>query len=163
MEFDENKVRRVFELKDTAVNQEILAKRIADNLQKHQLTTPSSWPTFTLPSAPLSTETAVSASFLAALEQATAQYDKIWLDLAIPTTDNSFLTRLKRPFHQLVLFYVNKLGQRQIKFNDQLLRIIHQLVAAQNKKDVTIEKLQEQLTDLQKRIETLETGTNEPH
>lgn len=158
MDLDKDAIYQVFELEKTAVNQTDLATRIYNNLKTHDLEAPAHWPTFALTSDEVNSESySASASNLrAALNNAIKEYDKIGLELSIPAADKSFAARLKRPFHQLVLFYVNKIGQKQIKFNDRLLRIVKQLVASEEKKDSKINKLQEQLAHLQKRIEELE-------
>jgi lipid II:glycine glycyltransferase (peptidoglycan interpeptide bridge formation enzyme) len=91
-----------------------------------------------------------------AFNNAIKEYDKIWLELSIPAADKSFAARLKRPLHQLVLFYVNRIGQKQIKFNDRMLRIVNHLVTSEEKKENEIKELQERLAHLQKRIEELE-------
>jgi hypothetical protein len=156
MSLDKNTVRQVYELGKTAVNQEALAARIAENLANHQLESPPDWPTFALTNTPAHSEFAASPDLRLAVEQATQAYDKIWVDLSIAAADKSFLARIKRPFHELAAYYVNRLGQRQIKFNDRLLRLIHRLIATENRKDAEIQALQTQLSDLQARIQALE-------
>jgi hypothetical protein len=156
MGLDKNTVRQVFELGKTAVNQEALASRIAQNLGVHHFESPTAWPTFALPTTTGHGESTAASDLQLAVEQATKTYDKVWVDLAIPATDKSLSARVKRLFHALVVFYVNILGQKQIKFNDRLLRVIHQLVANENNKDAEIQALRAQLTDLQNRVQALE-------
>jgi hypothetical protein len=156
MGLDKNMIRQLFELEKTAVNQNALAERISENLKKHQLQTPDKWATFALPTTLAENETITNADLLAALEQAAQTYDKIWVDLSLSPTDNSITTRIKRLFHQLAIFYVNKLGQKQIKFNDRLLRVVQQLIVVENEKDAQIRGLQEQLARLQKRVQEME-------
>ena len=156
MDLDKVEVRQVFELEKTAVNQTDLAKRISNNLKAHQLKSPAHWPTFALTTDASNNESFATSDLRKTVNSATKEYDKIWLELSIPASDKSFVARLKRPFHQLVLFYVNRIGQKQIKFNDRLLRAINHLVASEEKKNNEIKELRKQLADLQKRIAELE-------
>ena len=135
MDLDRNTVRQVFELEKTAVNQTDLAARIYNNLKMYELKAPTHWPAFALSSDALSHDTSSISDLREALNNAIKEYDKIWLELSIPASDKTFAARIRRPFHQLVLFYVNKLGQKQIKFNDRLLRIVNQLITSEEKKD----------------------------
>ncbi|MCP4422695.1 MAG: hypothetical protein GY805_39300 [Chloroflexi bacterium] len=156
MDIDKDTICQLFELEKTAVNQDTLAERISENLRKHHLHSPDKWETFTLPSTIVGNESVTDTDLLPALEQATKNYDKIWVEISLPLADNSFSTRIKRLFHQLTVFYVNKLGQKQIKFNDRLLRVIHHLIASENEKDAKIGELQGHLAQLQKRVQELE-------
>ena len=156
MNLDEDVIRGVFELEKTAVNQTDLVSRIHHNLKSHDLKGPQQWPKFALATDSINAAFASDSGLHNALSNALKEYDKIGLELSIPASDKSFITRLKRPFHQLVLFYVNKIGQRQIMVNDRLLRIINHLVISEEKKDKTIKELRAQLADLQKRVEELE-------
>ena len=156
MDLDKDTIRQVFALGDTAVNQTSLAERISKNLEGHQLKSPTHWPTFALTEDAPGSDSVSIASLREALNNATKEYDKIWLEITIPASDNSFAARLKRPFHQLVLFYVNRIGQKQIRFNDRLLRILNHLVTLEEKKDGEIQALRQQVTDLQKRLEELD-------
>lgn len=157
MKLDKDEIRQVFELEKTAVNQTDLATRIYNNLKTHKLEAPTHWPVFALTMDNLNDDP-LSLDLREALNSATKEYDKVWLELSIPAADKSFAARLKRPFHQLVLFYVNRIGQKQIKFNDRLLRIVNQMIVSEEKKEDEIKELQERLAHLQKRIEELEQG-----
>lgn len=154
MNVDKETIRHVFELENTAVNTANLAQRISTNLQTRSLTLPTDWPSFALT---IDADAAPSAATLhTAIADAVQAYDQIWLEPAIPTADNSFWARLKRPFHQLVLFYVNKLGQKQIIFNDRLLRAVHSLARLDDEKNREIEALRAQVAQLQQQIRDLE-------
>lgn len=155
MDLDKDVIRQVFELEKTAVNQTDLAARIYNNLKTHKLEAPAHWSVFALTVDNLNDDP-LSLDLHEALNSATKEYDKIWLEMSIPASDTSFVARLKRPFHQLVLFYVNKIGQKQIKFNDRLLRLVNHLIVSEEKKENEIKELQEKLAHLQKRIEELE-------
>ncbi|MBK8905046.1 MAG: hypothetical protein IPM53_27950 [Anaerolineaceae bacterium] len=154
MNKDNDAIRQVFELGETAVNQTDLANRIHANLQTHRLELPADWPSFALNAE--SAAASSTANVYATIADAVKAYDQIWLEPAIPTSDNSLLARLKRPLHQLTLFYVNKLGQKQIIFNDRLLRAVNSLASLDEEKGREIQALREQMTHLQQRIEALE-------
>lgn len=156
MDIDKDFIRQVFELEKTAVNQDRLAENISENLKKRHLKSPTQWPTFALAPNQTNNESFSSSGLIVALDNATQSYDKIWLELSIPASDTSLSARIKRPFHQLVLFYVNNLGQKQIKFNDRLLRIINKLTVSDGSKDAEIRELKEQLAELRNRVQELE-------
>lgn len=153
MSVDTETIRQVFELEKTAVNPTDLAQRISINLQTRPLKLPADWPSFAL------TTNAESTIFTSHLQKvitdAIKAYDQIWLEPSISVSDNSFLARLKRPFHQLVLFYVNKLGQKQIIFNDRLLRAVQSLVNLDDEKSREIESLRAQIDQLQQQAKDL--------
>ena len=157
MDLENETVRHVFELEKTAVNQDDLARQITKNLKKHHLDTPNQWPTFTLAST-LDGYHSDLASLQEAFNRATKSYDTIEVALSFTPSDRSLMARIKRPFHQLVVFYANRLGQKQIKFNDHTLRLFNQLIASNAKKDTEIKELQSQLKFLQNRIQEIDQG-----
>lgn len=154
MNVDKNTIRQVFELAKTAVNPTDLAIRISTNLQTRSLELPAQWPSFAL--TPDRAITPSTGNVHAAIADALKIYDQIWLEPAISAADNSLLARLKRPFHNLSLFYVNKLGQKQIAFNDRLLRAIKSLASLDEEKSREIQALREQVARLQQQIKNLE-------
>ena len=156
MNVDENEIDQVFSLAETAVSQTELVARISQNLKQHQLKSPTTWSTFTLaPHAP-NDSPSVASELRRALDNATKMYDNVWLTPAILASDSSLTARLKRPFHQLSVFYVNKIGQKQIRINDRLLRVIHHLVTLHEEKEQEIQNLRQQLTSLEQRLAKLE-------
>ena len=148
MKLDEDAIRHVFELEQTAVDQTNLAKRISKNLRTRPLESPLHWPTFALTTDRPSSESMTAANLHKMLDDAIKEYDQIWLELSIPASDRSISARLKRPFHQLVLFYVNKIGQKQIIFNDRLLRVLNGLVDLERERESKIQTLTQQVAHL---------------
>ena len=154
MSVDTETIRQVFELEKTAVDPTNLAQRISTNLQTRPLKLPTNWPSFALTT---DAESTMSTSHRqTVIAEAIKAYDQIWLEPNIAASDNSFLARLKRPFHQLVLFYVNKLGQKQIIFNDRLLRAVQSLASLDDEKSREIESLRAQIDQLQQQVKDLE-------
>jgi hypothetical protein len=149
-------IRQVFEIGVTAVDQNALAQRIAHNLQAHNLQTPDTWPAFVLTAVQPPENAPFTPELYAALAQANQHYDKIWVEMSLAKTRFPLLKRLKRSAHQLVLFYVNQLGQRQIAFNDRILRVVNRIVSTQAERDADMEALKQQIAALQARIEELE-------
>lgn len=161
MPLDVDTIQETFALEKTAVNHQQLSHRIAANLQAHQLQTPKTWASFALPQDFAAQPVASAAELKRAFEQAAQSYDQIWVENAISASGNSLITRIKRLFHQLVIFYVNLLGQRQIKFNDRMLRLAQQLIIADAQKAAEIENLCSQVDKLQKQIQQLEQQQHE--
>jgi len=80
----------------------------------------------------------VSAKLIQKLARLNDQANQLWLDPQLPpatTATARFLNRLKRPFHQLVVFYVNQIAQQQNEINDQMRQVITQLIAELNQPD----------------------------
>ncbi len=155
MNVDPNAIWQVFELEKTAVNSTILAQQISTNLQVRSLKLPTDWPSFAL-TIDIPPTPSAAHHLRTAIAEAVKAYDQIWLELAIPASDNSLMARLKRPFHQLALFYVNRLGQKQIVFNDRLLRAVNSLANLDEEKSREIQVLRAQVAELQQRIQGLE-------
>ncbi len=153
---DTNNISAVFEMENTAVSPHDLAAKITAILEKHPLDTPQNWPEFAITAVSPANATADLTDLYAALEQAANAYDQIWVPAEITPSRWSLLTRVKKSFHQLVLFYVNRLGERQIKFNDRILRAVNLLASAQAARDEEIISLQQQITRLQNQIEQQE-------
>ncbi len=153
---DTNNISAVFEMENTAVSPDDLAGKIAATLEKYPLRGPASWPEFALTANDLTAAAPDPASLHAALEQAVRAYDQIWVTAEITPSRWPFVTRVKKSFHQLVIFYVNRLGERQIKFNDRILRAVNLLAAAHAAKDVEITRLRQRLTQLENQLDQQE-------
>ncbi len=149
-------IRGVFEVGATAVNQHDLTQRIAADLEVYQLDTPENWPTFAITAVSPTNAAANLPELHAALEQAARAYDKIWVAAEITPSRWPLIHFIKKGFHQLVIFYVNRLGEQQIKFNDRILRAANLLAAAQTAQDEETAVLKQQITHLQNKINEIE-------
>ncbi|MBC8253989.1 MAG: hypothetical protein H8E35_08165 [Ardenticatenia bacterium] len=90
--------------------------------------------------------------------------DKISVNLIItPRAYSRFgilaspLTRLRREIHGLVAFYCNRLGMRQIVFNERLVHLLSTLCYQVQ----SVEGLADQVAALQRQIEALERQLDE--
>ena len=92
------------------------------------------------------------------LEQANLNYDQVLAELSLVETQTpllgAFVNRFKRELHQLVVYYVNMVAERQVVVNDALVHTLNHLV--HGLESSTVKDLQGQLTDLQERIQNLE-------
>ena len=149
-------IRKTFEINTPTINQAELAQHIAEDLASHSLQAPERWPEFAITAVSPTNSSPDLTDLYAALEQATRAYDQIWVKVDIKPSRWPLLDRLKTSFHQLVVFYVNKLGERQIKFNDRSLRVANLLAAAQAAKNEETAVLKKQIAALQNRLNELE-------
>jgi hypothetical protein len=85
-----------------------------------------------------------------AIRRTSLSYDKIPVELALTQSQvplvGRLLQRARTALHDLVLFYVNRLASRQVRFNEQTARALVALV-----KD-----LEAEIGDLRARIAELE-------
>ena len=69
-----------------------------------------------------------------------------------------FANQVRRAFHNLVIYYVNILAQKQNRFNQLILALLNQLVAAEEKTRPEIETLQKEITSLRDEIKALKNN-----
>ncbi len=99
---------------------------------------------------PLPPDAVLSRDLHEAVRYAALGYDKIPLEMVL--TENRWplvgrlVQRLRAALHGLVLFYVNRLAARQVRFNEQTARALTLLVR----------DLEAQVRDLRARLEALE-------
>jgi hypothetical protein len=78
-------------------------------------------------------------------------YDKVRVEMALTETRlpviGRLAHRLRAALHELVLFYVNRLAARQVRFNEQTARALAAL----------IRDLEAEIADLSARLATMET------
>jgi len=153
---EKTQIEATFTMENTAVSPDDLAGKIAATLEKYPLREPASWPEFALTANDPAAATPDPANLHAALEQAVRAYDQMWVTAEITPSRWPFVTRIKKSFHQLVIFYVNRLGERQIKFNDRILRAVNLLAAAHAAKDAEITRLRQRLTQLENQLDQQE-------
>lgn len=151
---DLGKIREVFQI--SGMDQEEVTRCIAANLELHQQQTPVTWPEFAIQPARAGEDPSLPADAYASLEQASQAYDKVWVSSTSITSRIPLTAGLKQAFHQLVVYYVNQLGERQMIFNDRILRVVNHLVQGQTAQDAEIVALRRQVADLQARLEEVE-------
>jgi len=125
----------LIQLDESRINKTAVLQQIAQNLDQHQLISPVDFPAFQLDLDNWPQNGQPSGKLLQKLAQLNAHASQLWLEPELPpakTAVERLLNRLKRPLHQLVVFYVNKLGQQQNEINDQMRQLITQLIAELN-------------------------------
>ena len=111
----------IIQIADPEIDATSLTARIEANLREHELTGPEKFPTFEI--APPEKETRTALDF--DLRQAREAYAQTWVSADVPEDGLSLLGRVKRALHELVVYYVNQLAERQMRFNAALLRIVN--------------------------------------
>lgn len=129
------KLDELIQLDEARIDKTAVLQQIEQNLATRQFTSPDSFPTFQLDLDSLPQDGTLSTALLQKLAQLNDKSSQLWLDPQLPpacTLPQRLINWVKRPFHQLVIFYVNKLGQQQNEINDQMRQIITLLIAEMN-------------------------------
>lgn len=99
---------------------------------------------------PLPPDAVLSRDLHEAVRRAGLGYDKVPVDMALTETRlplvGGLARRLRAALHELVLFYVNRLAARQVRFNEQAARALAALV----------HDLEAEVHDLRARLAALE-------
>lgn len=128
----------LIQLDETRIDKTAVLQQIEQNLAAHQLENNMSFPSFQTEMPIANKNGRVSAELVQKLARLNSQANQLWLDPQLPpaqTITERFLNRLKRPFHQLVVFYVNQIAQQQNEINDQMRQIITELITELNQSD----------------------------
>jgi hypothetical protein len=101
---------------------------------------------------PLPPDAVLSRDLYEAVRHVGLGYDKIPVERALTETRlplvGGLAHRVRAALHELVLFYVNRLAARQVRFNEQTARALTALVR----------DLEAEVRDLRARLAALETG-----
>jgi len=100
------------------------------------------------------------------LEQANLNYDQVLAELSLVESQmplvGAFVQRFKQELHQLVVYYVNMVAERQVTVNDAVVKTLNQLVdrletdVAPRAQAPESEVLQRQISELEARLGRLE-------
>lgn len=171
-----NDPESIIQIEDPEIDVETVMARIREGLAEHALEQDVEFPTFAVTRARRGADPRFPEELYYQLEQANLNYDQTWVELSLVETElpllGHFITRFKHELHQLVVFYVNRLGERQVTMNDALVRTLNELVeslemepAPQNLSDEDSETestrqqlaaVQRELAELRTRLERLE-------
>lgn len=143
---------QVFSLHIPTQDGQRLQEAINTHLESRQFSAPNSWAEFAITAVSTSHPQPENNELISALNQATQYYDQLYVSIDITDSTIPLLTRVKQSFHQLALFYVNKLGEKQTRFNDRILRVLHPVVHKQLQQEAEIAELKEQIAQLQAKI-----------
>jgi hypothetical protein len=122
---------------EARIDKAAVLQQIEQNLALHRLEG-ATFPSFQAEMPSLNTNGPLSIELLQQLDRLNTEASQLWLEPQLPPAKSvagQLLNRLKRPFHLLIVFYVNKLAQQQNYINDQMRQIITQLIAELNEPD----------------------------
>ncbi|MCP5100434.1 MAG: hypothetical protein GY943_33205 [Chloroflexi bacterium] len=149
-------IRQVFDLGNIDIDQDELAQKIAKNRGIRPYHTPDTWPQFAVTPPSLHETNTLPPNLHAALHQASTTYDQIWVTSPPGPPRRAIIATIKHQLHQLVIFYANKLGKKQIDTNEQLLRALNTLATITHQQNQEIVTLQQQIDQLQTKVIQLE-------
>ncbi len=149
------KAMEIIQIADPEIDATDLAARIEANLREHDLTGPENFPAFEI--APPEKETCTALDF--DLHQAREAYAQTWVSVDVPEGDLPLLGRLKRALHELIVYYVNRLAERQTRFNAALLRIVNKRRSECHSDQAALRR---EIAQLRERVERLERQQEEP-
>ena len=156
---DVNQIAQNIQITDLEETATTLAEKVIHNLNRHKFYTPEAFPTFEIASAATSVGEDVPLAF--DLQQAARAYADVWVVNTAPKTGIPIAARLRRAIHDLVVYYVNRLAERQTQLNAAMLRVLHHLVNASARTEIVAlrqetAQLREELEVLRARIGNLE-------
>jgi len=153
-------IASIIQIDDPEIDVQTIMARIREGLIEHALDEGIEFPTFAIARARRGDAARFSEDLYYQLEQANLNYDQAWVELSLIESQmpllGTFVNRLKRELHRLVVYYVNMLGERQVTMNDALVRVLNQLVESLETPDPQIEALQRRVAELEARLEQLE-------
>lgn len=103
---------------------------------------------------PLPSDAVLSRDLHEAVRYAGLDYDKIHVEMALVDTRlpliGKLVQRLRASLHELVLFYVNRLAARQVRFNQQASRALSLMLC----------DMEAEVLSLRERLDELEADRN---
>jgi hypothetical protein len=147
----------IIRIADPEIDATSLTARIEANLRAHDLTGPENFPAFEI--GPLETETRTALDF--DLRQAREAYAQTWVSADAPESKLPLLGRLKRALHELIVYYVNQLAERQMRFNAALLRVVNGRRSECHSDQAALRREIAQLRERVERLERQQGGTSD--
>ena len=117
------------------------------------------------PAAAAETSTAAfDAGFYEELHAANQDYDRLYVapfltPSRLPAVGGLW-QRVRAAFHGLVIFYVNRLAEAQMRFNAHVVRVLNEIVRSLDQADTADEvaRLTRRVQALEERLQRLEEG-----
>lgn len=145
-----------FEVRDSEIDSAALLdyvrRRLDARREAGQL--PPAPPEFGLPPIPAASD----ASLRYHLDRINATYDDIWPELTLapsPVAHVPILGRLWQLFrgqmHRLILYYMDMLASKQVRFNEHVVGVLNRMVALQQENAI----LRREIADLSRRLDDL--------
>jgi|GEM_PF-6614965 len=155
-------VTRILEIVDSALDTEAIARRIRENLHEHSLEA-REFPEFAVTPPPWDPHSRFPEPVHYDLQQAHEAYTQTWVTMPPLTSRLPLVGRIKRAFHRLVLYYVNRLASQQMVVNAAILRVLTRLVVAPDAAapDADLAALQDEIAALRARVAQLEASAEE--
>ncbi len=146
----------VIRIDDRRIDARDVIQRVAENLFIHGFDESVEFPEFDVVPAQYEAGARFPVTLYYDLEQAALGYGRTWVQLRSIESRFPLLARLKRAFHRLAVYYVNRYGERQMMVNGALLRVLNTLVKTLDGSESEIVALRHELADLRARLEHLE-------
>ena len=147
-----------FQIEGNAIDTEAIMREIRARVRARRAEAKArglDWEAYADGLYPLPPEAVLSRDLHEAVRYTGLDYDKIPVEMAMIETHwplvGGLVQRLRSALHELVLFYVNRLAARQVRFNEQAARALAYLVR----------DLESEIRDLRDRLAEVERqGTN---
>ena len=149
-------IRDVIRIDDPQINGAEVVDRVTENLLAHSLDENIDFPQFAVAPPRFTDKARFPAALYYDLKQATSAYGQVWVELDPVESRIPLLARIKRAFHRLVVYYVNRLGERQTMVNGALLRALNQMVKTLDNSEAEVVSLRHQVAELRARLDRLE-------
>ncbi|MCP5101625.1 MAG: hypothetical protein GY943_39275 [Chloroflexi bacterium] len=158
-----NNLDQIIQIKDEQVDKTAVLHTIQTYLQ--QLPPDEMpFPTYELTLAHYREDGHFSPALFSRLTQLHEKHDRLWVEPDTQTQPTGWIQRLmgivKRPFHQISTYYVNKLAQQQLEINNSTHKLINQLILELQQPDPHIAELKAQIADLEKQLAQEKNASN---
>lgn len=148
-------IAEMIKIMDHDIDALALAARVAANLRQHALTGPAAFPAFAIESVVASEKHGPDTPLTFDLSHAVDAYADVWVSVDAPTGGRmSLVARFKHTVRTMVVYYVNRLAERQTRFNAASLRVMTHLVNGRESSELA--DLRREVARLQQRIDHLE-------
>jgi O-antigen chain-terminating methyltransferase len=98
------------------------------------------------------------------LHQVNSLYDRILVGPSIVPRHfpllGKLVSRLRRELHNLVIYYVNMLGGRQVAFNRAVVNVLNKLIEQLDEK-IEVDDLRKEMEEIRRRLANLEAKMEE--
>lgn len=159
-------IAAVVQIDDPEIDSDALYARIRTGLAQHGPWPAIDFPIFERPRVPILQGDLFSSELVEQLERLNASFDQVWVELSIierlyPVI-GTIVNRVKRDLHQLVIYYVNQLGQRQRIVNEDIVRLVNRAILEIDAADLTalrrdLDHTNARLAELERQIESMKS------
>lgn len=154
---------KIIQFEESKVDKTDVYRQLAENLQRHQIVMPN-FPDYVLPELRGGADARFSPELydlLACLNESYNQTGAAEDSVAADSWRGRLVEALKRPFRQLVVFYVNQSAAKQAAVNDDLRRALSLLAAQMENPHPRLAELERDIRELRARVKELEKERDE--